>query len=230
MVKINMKIFTIIKEQSKRIPKKNFVHINQKPLWWYLLSELEGLDITVNTDSPKFLKQLENSELKSIKIIKRHTKHIDWENDENIDSSPVEDMLFDFCEDLDKSELVILTHITSPFLKKQTLLKAVEMLQNNNESKSIHSVQMIQDFSWLKKNSEAIPVNFCSNRVQRTQDLSPILISKGAFFIAKAGDILNQRKRLPEPLIFFPLSHLESVEIDNFEDLEFARFLKGVNS
>ena len=73
----------------------------------------------------------------------------------------------------------------------------------------------------------AVPVNFCTDRVQRTQDLSPILVSKGAFFIAKAGDILDQRKRLPQPLIFFPLDHTQSVEIDNFEDLEFARLLKG---
>ena len=61
--------------------------------------------------------------------------------------------------------------------------------------------------------------------MQRTQDLPPLFVSKGAFFIAKAGDILDQRKRLPEPLIFFPLNHIQSVEIDNFDDLEFARIL-----
>ena len=64
--------------------------------------------------------------------------------------------------------------------------------------------------------------------MQRTQDLSPIMVSKGAFFIAKAGDILDQRKRLPEPVLFFPLDHTESIEIDNFDDLEFARILKGL--
>ena len=96
---IEMKIFTIIKEDSKRIPNKNFVDVNGHPLWWHLLSELEGLDVTVNTDSQKFIKQLEESNLKSVRVIKRHQKHIDWENDKSIDSSPVEDMLFDFCED-----------------------------------------------------------------------------------------------------------------------------------
>ena len=113
MVKINMKIFTIIKEESKRIPNKNFKDLNGNPLWWYLLSELDGLDVTVNTDSQKFLNQLKKSNLKSIKVIKREKKHIDWENNESIDSSPVEDMLFDFCKTLDSSEMVVLTHITS---------------------------------------------------------------------------------------------------------------------
>ena len=68
-------------------------------------------------------------------------------------------------------------------------------------------------------------MNFQIDRGQQTQDLSPIFISKGAFFIAKAGDILDQRKRLPEPLLFFSLDHVQSVEIDNYEDLDFAKLL-----
>ena len=85
----------------------------------------------------------------------------------------------------------------------------------------------VEDFVWVKKDDKANPVNFFTDRVQLTQNLAPILVSKGAFFIAKAGDILDQKKRLPEPLIFFPLNHIQSVEIDNFEDLEFARLMKG---
>ena len=222
-----MKIFTIIKEESKRIPDKNFADIDGHPLWWHLLSELDGLDVTVNTDSQKFLKQLRNSNLKSIQVIEREQRHINWENDESIDSSPVEDMLFDFCETINREEIVVLTHVTSPFLKKETIFDAVNVLQNDHGTKSIHSILQVQDFVWLKKENNANPINFFTDRVQRTQDLSPILVSKGAFFIAKAGDILDQRKRLPEPLNFFPLNHTQALEIDNYEDLEFARLLKG---
>ena len=135
-----MKIFTIIKERSQRIPNKNFVDLNGYPLWWHLLSELDGLDVTVNTDSQKFIKQLQSYDLKTINILNRLQKHIDWENNENLDSSPVEDMLFDFCETLNKSEVVVLTHITSPFLKKQTIFDAVDILLNDPKSKSIHSI------------------------------------------------------------------------------------------
>ena len=227
MAKINMKIFTIIKEESKRIPNKNFTDLNGHPLWWYLLYELKDLDITVNTDSPKFIKQLQKSDLKKIQVIEREQKYIDWENDESIDASPVEDMLFDFCKTIARSETVVLTHVTSPFLKKETIFDAVNVLQNDLNANSIHSVLQIQDFIWLIEDNKANPINFFTDRVQRTQDLSPVLVSKGAFFIAKAGDILDQKKRLPEPLIFYPLNHTQSVEIDNFQDLEFARLLKG---
>lgn len=222
-----MKIFTIIKEESKRIPDKNFTDLNGHPLWWHLLSELNGLDVTVNTDSQKFINQLRSTNLTSLKVIKRLQKHIDWENNEDLDSSPVEDMLFEFCKTIDISEIVVLTHVTSPFIKKETIFAAVDALQNDIKSKSIHSVQQVQDFVWLKQAGEASPVNFFPDRVQHTQDLLPIMVSKGAFFIAKAGDILDQRSRLPKPLLFFPLDHMQATEIDNFEDLEFARFLGG---
>ena len=138
-----------------------------------------------------------NSNLKSIKA----KNAIDWENDKH-DSSQLK---IAFCKNLDRSEIVVLTHITSPFLKKQTIFDAINMLQNDKKSKSIHSIQQIRDFVWVNDGSEERPVNFATDRVQRTQDLSPISVSKGAFFIARAGDILDQRKRLPEPLIFFPL-------------------------
>jgi len=220
-----VKIFTIIKEKSERIPDKNFTDINGHPLWWHLLSELDGLDVTVNTDSDRFIEQVRKSKLKTIKVIKRLKKHIDWENNENIDSSPVEDMLFDFCESVDRSEMVVLTHVTSPFVKKKTISDAVDILRNSHKSRSIHSVQQIQDFAWIKDFSEEKPINFCTDRVQRTQDLPAIFVSKGAFFIARAGDILDQQNRLPKPLLFYPLDHRQAVEIDNFEDLDFARLL-----
>ena len=53
------------------------------------MSELDGLDITVNTDSPKFIRQLPSYKLKSINIIKRHQKHIDWENIKNRTQVPL---------------------------------------------------------------------------------------------------------------------------------------------
>ena len=68
-----------------RIPGKNFIDLNGHPLWWHLLSELEGLDVTVNTDSQQFIEQLRSSNLRSIKIVKRLQKHIDWECNKNLD-------------------------------------------------------------------------------------------------------------------------------------------------
>ena len=74
-----MKIFTILKDKSKRIPDKNFIELNGYPLWQHLLSELDGLDVTVNTDSQKFIKELQKSNLKSIKLEQNRLKQIEVE-------------------------------------------------------------------------------------------------------------------------------------------------------
>ena len=69
----------IIEEQSKRMPVKDFFVINRSLLWWHALSELEVSGITANTDSESFIHQLLSSNLKSVEIIRRLDKHINWE-------------------------------------------------------------------------------------------------------------------------------------------------------
>ena len=94
-------------------------------------------------------------------------------------------MLFDFCETIDSSETVVLTHITSPFLKKDTIFKAVEMLANNNIAKSIHSVQQVQDFVWVEKDNEVNPVNFLQIECNALKIFHPYLFQKELFLLQK---------------------------------------------
>ena len=223
-----MKVFTIIKDQSERIKDKNFQPFGDKPLWQNLITELKGLDITINTDSIRLIQQVEQDSLSFLNIVKRSQKHIDWENDPKIKTSPVEDMLFEFSRLQDPNEIVVLTHVTSPFLQRSTVLDAVKFLIDNPNYKSVHSVDKIQDFSWLSTNKLVEPINFDHTCVQRTQDLDPILVSKGAFFIARAKDILKASKRLPEPVFYYEISQFEAIEIDTWDQLTFAQKLRRI--
>ncbi len=223
-----MKIFTIIKDHSVRVRDKNFAELNGKPLWTNLVDELLGLDITINTDSKRVVEGVEKAYGDQVSIIKRKQEYIDWEANPAITTSPVEAMLLDFCAELEGSQIVCLTHVTSPFLKRDTVLEAARMLAEGSRYKSLHSVEKIQDFCWLGLEGQVTPINFDSSRVQRTQDIEPVLCSKGAFFMARAKDILQQKKRLPEPVGYYPLGRTESIEIDYPEDLEFARLVAGV--
>ena len=115
-----IKVFTIIKDQSERIPKKNFQILNGKELWKNLIEELSGFDIYINTDSEDVIRELNSKEkYKHITCIKRKNKHIEWEENPNIRNSPVEEMFNDFARDYcDDEDILVLTHVTSPFLKK----------------------------------------------------------------------------------------------------------------
>ena len=216
-----MRIFTIIKSKSERLKHKNFLALGDKPLWRHLIDELSPCDVTINTDSAQILEEVSNLGRSSLRAVPRDQRHIEWEEDPTVLTSPVTDMLIDFCADLGE-EIVVLTHVTSPFLKLETLRDAVEILKTKPSIRSVHSIDQVRDFGWLNRSDEVSPINFDENVVQRTQDLDPILVSKGAFFIARASDIVRTGIRLPPPVHYYALSKIEAIEIDTGEDFTFA--------
>jgi len=215
-----VKFFTILKGTSTRIPNKNFINVGGVPLWFYSLSDLLEQDLTINVDSGA-LKRLEGLNLPSNwTVIPREFRHEIWEEERS--DSPVLDMLFGFCKSLeDPASVVCLTHVTSPFVQLETFTHAELALSDG--FRSVQSVTKIQDFAWLRNGSLDSPVNFDPKIVLKTQDLPPLLISNGAFFVAKAGDILSQSSRVPAPNFMYELSPTESIEIDHHGDLELAQ-------
>lgn len=215
------KVFTIIKEKSERVPEKNFRIIGGKPLWRWLIDELSDYEIYVNTDSDSLYKELKG--FSHVVPVKRSERHIDWENNASQLGSPVMDMVKEFCEDyLSESEDFALVHVTSPFLKAVTLENAFKLYENS-KGYSLHSVKSIQDALMYKREGKVSPYNFTFDRVSRTQDLEPIYQSLGAFFILNNTKLQNGHfNRLDNSTILFPLSPLESVEIDNSDDFLLA--------
>ena len=174
-----MKVFTYIKDNSGRVPKKNFRKIGNLELWKHLIYELKEFDVFIDTDSPQIIDDC--SELSHVTAYKRKQEFIDLEHDPSNKISPVMLMVDNFLDRyVPDDETIILTHVTSPFLKKDTLYKAVRCLDDYN---FVHSVHSVQDFAWL--GDAFIPINFNPDVVQRTQDVPKIHFSSGAFFIFK---------------------------------------------
>lgn len=219
------KVFTIVKENSERVPSKNFVEIGGKPLWRWLVDELKPYDIYINTDSEVLIKELSGAS--NVTTIKRSDKHIKWEENAKELGSPVLDMVQEFVANYtQKDELFALVHVTSPFLTSSSLEKAFLEMEKNPDCFSIHSVKRIQDAVMQVVDGELVPVNFTFEKVNRTQDLKPYYQSLGAFFILNSTKFVeNNNKRLTRKSTVFELSPIESVEIDNIDDLEFARLV-----
>ncbi len=220
------KFFTIIKSYSSRINRKNFQYIfNRIPLWIWSISryQSESIEIYVNTDSQEILDYLE--ETKIAIGIKRCRKHIEWEKNSANQGSPVEDMLQDFCINYTEKaeEPIVLFHVTSPFVELATVMDAISFLEKGYDS--VQSVKEIQNFSFKLNDDEISPINYNSEIIQRTQDLSPIYLSNGAFFIARSGDIIRTGKRSPGNSFCYKLNEMESFEIDNIDQLHMARII-----
>ena len=221
-----MKLFTIIKSNSERIPNKNFQLISKSlPLWKWTINKLRSKEnkIFINTDSEDVLNEIENDD--DIVGIKRSEKHIMWEKNSKNQGSPVESMYKEFCEKYtsNQNEKVCLFHVTSPFINFETIKNASAYLDKGFDS--VQSVKKIQDFVFFNDNGNLKPINFNPDLVQRTQDLVPIYISLGAFFLGRSGEIIKTGRRLPGRCFNYKLNSIESIEIDEYDQLELSRIV-----
>jgi len=221
-----MKLFTIVKQNSSRVKSKNFQIISDNiPLWKWTVNRLlsDKYKTYVNSDSDSVLNEIKD--LNNVEGIVRNERHIVWEQNSEKLGSPVESMLIEFCEreEILPTEKICLFHVTSPFITLSEIEKASEYLDKGYDS--VQSVKRIQDFTFMLEEEKVIPINYDPSRVQRTQDISPVFMSLGAFFISTKAKILEEKKRLPGKVFNYELDSVSSIEIDYPGDLQLTRYV-----
>ena len=220
-----MKFFVIIKEHSVRVPNKNFREIGGVPLWIRMVNTLCGQEVYIDTDSPKILS--ESTKFNWLHSYERLKEHIDMETNNVLGESPVLQMIDRFLDTFvkDENEIIITPHVTSPFITLETMLEAASMIGKLNEYGDAYcTVQACtehQEFAYYLNN----PINFQEGSVIKTQNLTPIKLGNGAFFIFTKNSFKKFRDRsAPGHLKYlYPLSFKESIEIDTEEDFEIAK-------
>tara|TARA_B100000497_G_C7661810_1_gene398680 strand:- start:100 stop:759 length:660 start_codon:yes stop_codon:yes gene_type:complete len=214
-----MKYFIIIKQHSQRVENKNFIDLGGKPLWKHLIYELEGQDVYIDTDSDIILKECES--LSWVTAYPRKQDYIEYENFNKSSLSPVLMMINNFLDNHvnDDNEIIITTHVTSPFLKQETIKDAIKKLNEGYDS--VHSVTEHQEFSYY----QGKPINFVETVVQKTQDLEPIVMSNGAFFGFTKKTFKENNNRIGKKPYFYVLPPIEDIEIDTTNDLKLAKII-----
>jgi CMP-N-acetylneuraminic acid synthetase len=214
-----MKFFIPIKNDSVRIPKKNFITLGTVPLWQHLLFELRHEDVYIDTDSTKILDGCYSRS--NVTCYERKQEHIDMENDEKCIDSPILLMIERFLDEyvVDIDEIIVNTHVTSPFVKFDTIRRASEKLAGQNDS--VLSCTVHKEFAYY---FDGTPINFDPTFVARTQNLNPIIMGNGAFFIFTKRTFKKYKNRVGISPFFYNLSNFrESIEIDTPEDYEIAK-------
>lgn len=211
-----MKYFIIIKEHSERVANKNFLDLGGKPLYKHLLDELKGEDIFIDTDSEKLYESLKNSE---VTCYKRSAECINLEVDSSFKVSPALIMIDNFLDKYvaDENEVIVTPHVTSPFIKLATIRDAAKKLDEGYDS--VLACTEHKEFTYFKGE----PVNFNPEVIQKTQDLEPVVMGNGAFFIFTKKTFKENNNRTGKNPYFYPIIFPESVEIDNEPDFELAR-------
>ena len=211
-----MKFFIIIKEHSERVPNKNFLDLAGKPLYKHLLDELKGEDVFIDTDSEKLIEILNGSE---ITCYKRSKECVDLEVDSSFKVSPALIMINNFLDKYvtDENEIIVTPHVTSPFIKQSTIRDAAKKLDEGYDS--VLACTEHHEFTYFKGK----PVNFNPDVVQKTQDLEPVVMGNGAFFIFTKKLFKKYNNRTGKNPCFYPITFPESIEIDYESDFELAR-------
>jgi len=209
-----MKFFIIIKEHSERLADKNFLELGDKPLFKHLLDELEGEEVFIDTDSYMLYSRLKNSD---VTCYMRDEKFVNLETSGDFKVSPVLLMIENFLDNYvdNEHEIIVTPHVTSPFIKLNTIQHACHFL---DEFDTVQACTEHKEFTYF----DGKPVNFNPNVVQKTQDLKPVVMGNGAFFIFTKKTFKENKNRTGKNPYFYPITFPESIEIDNKEDWELA--------
>ena len=215
-----MLFFIIIKHNSLRIKKKNFKKIGKYQMWEHLIRTLKGQKVFIDTDSPAVIKKC-NNQFPWVKAYERNKEFIQLEKLKN--ASPTLKMIKNFLNKYveNDNEIIVTTHVTSPFLKINTIKKAAKKLKYYD---SVAAVTKDYNFAWLEnRNKKLIPVNFNPNIITKTQNLNPIIQSNGAFFMFKKKTFMKYNNRIGKKPYYYEINFPEAIEIDTNEDLKLAR-------
>ena len=180
-----------------------------------MLNELITEDVYVDTDSDRIFEECKT--LTNIICYKRDKEYIELENNIEFAVSPVLLMIENFLNKyvVNDNEIIITPHVTSPYITLETMLNASEMLVQYN---TVCACTEHKEFTYFK--GEA--VNFDSNVVSKTQDLEPVVMGNGAFFIFTKKEFMKNKNRTSENNYFYPIAFPESIEIDTLNDFRLA--------
>ncbi len=202
--------FIPIKLNNQRFPGKNLKPLNGRPLCEWLFETINKVDSidekyvycsdeSIKTYMPNgltFLKRdeyLDGFEVKGLEIIDRFVNDVD-------------------------ADIYMLTHVTQPFTKKESFERALSKVVGG-EYDSAFSAVVLQDYLWHKGK----PFNYDMKNIPRTQDLEPIYMETGAFYIFRKEVFTKLHQRIGLKPYICTIDQFEAIDIDTEEDYRFAQ-------
>ncbi len=201
--------FIPIKLNNQRLPGKNIMNINGRPLCEYLFSTIAGIDEIDEKYVYCSDESIKQYIPKEINFLKR---------DSYLDGFQVKglEIIDYFVKDVD-ADIYILTHVTQPFTKASSIIEGLNKVLYEGYD-SAFSCVCIQDYCWYKGK----PFNYDMNDIVVTQELEPVYMETGAFFIFRKEVFTKLGRRIGNNPYRCVINNLEAVDIDTAEDAEFA--------
>lgn len=207
-----------IKQNSQRVPGKNFRTFLGQPLFLHILATLvESTRLTrivVDTDSEWLISYL-NENWPQVEAIRR-PDHL------ALGSTPMNDVLQNTLKAAGE-DFFLQVHVTSPLLSVQTIDRAIDFFwQHWPDHDSLFSVTKKQERLWSK---DCIPLNHDPAILLPTQDLAPIFVENSCLYLFNREVFTREVGRIGRAPILFTTPELESLDIDTEEDFKIAEAL-----
>lgn len=212
-----MKILVVIPARggSKRIPRKNVRIMCGRPLILYsidnarALSEKYDTDIAVSTD---------DEEVKNIVSKREGVTVVERGEELSSDRVTLDPVIYDALIKMEekngvKYDLVITMQATSPTLKPETVLMAIESFVEKGLDTQISVVNKTH-LSWKEENGKIVK-NY--EKRLNSQELPKNFMETGGFLMAKR-EIVTKDTRIGEKVGVYEIPSAQSVDIDTEED------------
>lgn len=208
-----------IKKTSKRVKSKNFLLINKRPLYTFLLDKLTKSnfdEIYVDSDS---------NEIESY-CKKKGYKFINRKPYLKKDNANGNDLIL-YHQKLIKSDLYFQLFVTAPLLSINSINESIKFLKKTKKYDSI--LTCYEQYSWTWFSNK--PVNYKPNVLPRSQDAKPIIIESTGLYGIKNNALKKYQCRIGRIPYFYKIDEIEGLDIDSKLDIEKLRFyIKNVKN
>ncbi|MDK2047649.1 cytidylyltransferase domain-containing protein [Aliarcobacter butzleri] len=204
-----------VRKGSQRVLSKNtrkFADTTLLDLKLQVLKKVKNIDrIIVNTDCEI-----------SMEIAKKYNVEI-YKREEYFASSNVtNDVHWKHIAEVTDTDILLMAQTTSPLIKVSTYEKAInDYISSLDLFDSINSVSKEKKFLWL----DGRPLNYNIDKTPKSQDLPEIVSLNFAITIIDKSLMYHNGNVVGEHPKFLLLDKIESVDIDDMIDFEFAEFL-----
>lgn len=207
--------FIPIKENSERVPGKNFRVLNGKKLYEYIVEHvLEAAcfdDIYIDTNS---------NEIKEY-ACKKGISIIDRLKELALNSANGNDLLIHHQKLYCEYDYYFQLFATAPYMQAATIKRCTDILTSSQEYDSCFTALKNNSFYWLN----GLPINYRPDILPRSQDIMPVIEETTGLYGISRKALEQYKCRIGRKPYIYYVSKFEAVDINTEEDLILAEFI-----
>ena len=206
-----------MKAYSERVPGKNMKKLYGKPLFHWILDSLSKSnyinEIIINTDSKEIAESATCNYDVTIHMRPKYLLDID-SNEAN--------QIIEYDLSKTNGEYFFQSHSTNPLLRAETIDRAIEEYFSNKFDSLISVTEKRKRYFTL----DGEPINHNPKDLVKTQNCKLLYEENSCIYIFSREVFEQNINRIGNNPMLYPISSIESMDIDEPLDFEIAEFLK----